>query len=192
MCEQLFGEILVEMGLLTDEQVQQVLEVQKTTQQNFGQITIQLGLATADQVWEAWARQMSYRRRFVEPMEVGIDTVSTLSLNIRGSTTSEKSVFTIIGQAEPGSRVLVNGLLAQVDSDGYFTFDLDLKQGSNKVQVVAIDPAGNTEQLTRSISYAPIADIPEWMVWTVAILVVSGAACVITVLLARSGRRTGY
>jgi type IV pilus assembly protein PilB len=82
MCESLFGEILVEMGLLTDEQVKQVLEVQKTTQQKFGQIVIRLGLATADQVWEAWARQMSYRRRFVEPMEVGIDTAAVLRVTI--------------------------------------------------------------------------------------------------------------
>ena len=126
-------------------------------------------------------------------VKVGVDTMSDLSLNIRGATTSEKEVFTIIGQAEPGSRVLVNGLLALVDTDGYFTFDLKLKEGSNKVQVVAIDPAGNTEQLTRSISYQPpAANLPEWMVWTVAILVVSAAACVITVLLARGGRRPEY
>jgi hypothetical protein len=125
----------------------------------------------------------------VKSVKVGVDTISTLSLNIKGTTSSDKSVFTIIGQAEPGSRVLVNGLLAQVDADGYFTFDIDLKEGSNKVQVVAIDPAGNIEQLTRSVSYSPIAQFPEWMVWTVAILVVAAAACVITVLLARGGRR---
>ena len=126
-------------------------------------------------------------------VKVGIDTVSSLTLNIRGAAKSEKMVFTIIGQAEPGSRVLVNGLLALVDTDGYFTFDLELKEGSNKVQVVAIDPAGNTEQLTRSITYQPAAaDLPEWMVWTLAVLVVSAAACVITVILARGGRRPEY
>ena len=82
MCEPLFGEILVEMDLLTAEQVEQVLEVQKSTHQKFGQIAIRLGLVTADQVWEAWARQMSYRRRFVEPMEVGIDTAAVFRVTI--------------------------------------------------------------------------------------------------------------
>jgi hypothetical protein len=122
-------------------------------------------------------------------IKVGVDTLSALTLNIKGTATSEKDVFTIIGQAESGSRVLVNGLLAQVDADGYFTFDVALKEGSNKVQVVAIDKAGNTEQLTRTIDYSTTGQLPEWMVWTVAILVVSAAACVVTVMIAGGGKR---
>jgi len=68
----LIGEVLCEMGLLTAEQVKQILEVQQQTRQKFGQIAVQMGLVTAEQVWQAWAEQMSYRRRFVDLNEVGI------------------------------------------------------------------------------------------------------------------------
>lgn len=70
----LIGEILCEMGLLTAEDVDRILDDQKQCRQKFGQIAIRMGLATAEQVWYAWAKQMTYRRQFVELREVGIDT----------------------------------------------------------------------------------------------------------------------
>ena len=82
MCEPLIGEILVEMGLLTAEQVDDVLAQQQQTRRKFGQIAVQRGWVTSDQVWEAWAVQMSHRRRFVEPREVGIDTAAVLRVTI--------------------------------------------------------------------------------------------------------------
>ncbi|HSW45646.1 MAG TPA: hypothetical protein VLM89_08750 [Phycisphaerae bacterium] len=80
--EPLFGEILMEMGLLTAEQVEQILEKQCHTAQKFGQIAMRLGWVAPDQVWEAWARQMGYRRRFVDLKEVGIDTTAVLRVTI--------------------------------------------------------------------------------------------------------------
>lgn len=82
MCEPLIGEILVEMGLLTTEQVEQILEQQKETHRKFGQIAVQMGWVTSDQVWEAWAVQMSHRRRFVDPTEIGIDTAAVMRVTI--------------------------------------------------------------------------------------------------------------
>jgi hypothetical protein len=70
------------MGLLTAEEVEQILEVQKQTRQLFGQIAVQMGLVTAEQVWSAWAKQMSYRRRFVELNEVGIDTAAVKRVTV--------------------------------------------------------------------------------------------------------------
>jgi len=70
----LFGEILQEMGLLTSDQVSQILEDQAQSGQKFGQVAVRMGWLTSEQVLEAWARQMSYRRRYVDPQDVGIDT----------------------------------------------------------------------------------------------------------------------
>lgn len=122
-------------------------------------------------------------------VRVTMDTQSSLTLNIKGSETTDKSTFILRGQAEPGARVSVNNLMAQVGPDGYFTFDLDLKEGSNRVIVVSTDAAGNTEQLSRTIEYSPSAQLPEWQIWAIAIAVVSIAAATVTVLLTRSGKK---
>lgn len=118
-----------------------------------------------------------------------MDTLSSLTLNIKGSETSDKSTFILRGQAEPGSRVSVNNLMAQVSPDGYFTFDIELKEGTNRVVVVSTDAAGNTEQLSRTIDYNPSAQLPEWQIWAIGIAVVSIAAAAVTVLLTRGGKR---
>ncbi len=78
----LIGEILTELGRLTRAQVAEVVAQQKRSRQKFGQIAVRLGWVTPDQVWEAWAIQMSYRRRFIEPREVGIDTAAVARVTI--------------------------------------------------------------------------------------------------------------
>lgn len=78
----LFGEILEQMGFLTAGQIQQILEDQAHSGQKFGQIAVRMGLVTTEQVMEAWARQMSYRRRYVDVQEVGIDAQAVLRVTI--------------------------------------------------------------------------------------------------------------
>jgi type IV pilus assembly protein PilB len=78
----LFGEILQEMGLLTADQIGQILDDQAQSGQKFGQIAVRMGWVTSGQVMEAWARQMSYRRRYVDPQDVGIDTAAVERVTI--------------------------------------------------------------------------------------------------------------
>ncbi|NLX23388.1 MAG: hypothetical protein GXY55_17185 [Phycisphaerae bacterium] len=70
----MMGEILSEMGLLTSQQVEDILEHQRRSRQKFGQIAVHQGLVTPEQVWEAWARQVSYRRQFIDLDVMGVDT----------------------------------------------------------------------------------------------------------------------
>ncbi len=74
MSKDRIGEILVEMGVLSEADVAAILEHQKRTRQKFGQIARAWGLATDEQVWEAWSTQIARFQRHVDPDEMGLDT----------------------------------------------------------------------------------------------------------------------
>lgn len=78
----LIGEVLRDMGLLTSQQIIQILQYQARTRQRFGQTAIRLGIATREQVWLAWAVQLSYRREFVDPRQMGIDTAALETVGV--------------------------------------------------------------------------------------------------------------
>ena len=63
-------------------QVDEILDHQKETRQKFGQIAVRWGLVSTQQVWEAWARQMSSRRQYVEVNDVGIDTAAVARVTV--------------------------------------------------------------------------------------------------------------
>lgn len=50
---------------------------------------------------------------------------------------------TVSGTTDPGTTVSINDRLVVVDSNGKFSYLLDLKGGENKIKIVATDPAGN-------------------------------------------------
>jgi flagellar hook assembly protein FlgD len=59
----------------------------------------------------------------------------------------------IEGVTEPGAMIWLNGTAQpqQVDNMGRFNFPFKLKDGSNNVELQAIDPAGNVARIQRSI-----------------------------------------
>ncbi len=52
------GEILVELGLLTEAQIEQALEIQKIKRQKIGRILVGLGYVTRDQITEALSKKL--------------------------------------------------------------------------------------------------------------------------------------
>jgi type IV pilus assembly protein PilB len=68
------GEILRDMGILTERCVEEILEQQKRTARRFGQIALAWGLATPEQIWTAWSRQLTEQHHHVDLDDVGIDT----------------------------------------------------------------------------------------------------------------------
>jgi len=52
------GQLLVEKGILTEDQLAQALEAQKSTREKLGQIIVDLGLAREDQVLQALAERL--------------------------------------------------------------------------------------------------------------------------------------
>lgn len=70
------GVILRDMGVLDDQDIQEILEQQRRTGQKFGIIAMRWGLATPDQVWEAWARQLELEDREADLDELGTDSIA--------------------------------------------------------------------------------------------------------------------
>ena len=68
------GQILREMGVLTDRDIAEILDQQRRTGRRFGQIALAWGLATPDQIWTAWSKQLAEHEQYVDIDEVGIDT----------------------------------------------------------------------------------------------------------------------
>lgn len=56
-----FGQVLLDLGLISDDQLWQMLERQKETGAKLGQVGVQLGLITPDMVTQTLAEQMGMR-----------------------------------------------------------------------------------------------------------------------------------
>ncbi|HEX8325672.1 MAG TPA: hypothetical protein VF595_17340 [Tepidisphaeraceae bacterium] len=52
------GQILSQSVPLTDHDLEEILQEQKTTRQRFGDAALSLGKARPEQVWEAWLTQL--------------------------------------------------------------------------------------------------------------------------------------
>ncbi|MEM2869206.1 MAG: hypothetical protein QW379_02130 [Thermoplasmata archaeon] len=112
-----------------------------------------------------------------------VDTSGTLELGF-GSASTSKDRFTVKGTVEPGSTVYVNGRLTRVNPDGRFSIEIELKEGANKIEVKAIDPAGNEKTETRTITYnKPLETGSIWPV--IAIVVTIAVVAVIALVMAR-------
>jgi|GEM_PF-996213 len=74
------GRILRDMGVINDQEIEEILRQQSRTRQKFGLIAMQWGLATPEQVWEAWARQLTMEVRGAQLDDVGTDTGALLRI----------------------------------------------------------------------------------------------------------------
>lgn len=67
-----------------------------------------------------------------------------------------KSETLISGESEPDTAVLINGILAESDQFGRFSYLLKAEEGINRVEVVARDLAGN--ETTKNVSFVYLKD----------------------------------
>lgn len=99
-----------------------------------------------------------------ENVSIVVDiTPPTLSLTspTEGATVEVASV-TITGTTEPGARVTVNGLVADVSASGAFSFILALVEGDNTITARATDPAGNNRTVSVTVTFAnPVPGLEE-------------------------------
>lgn len=68
-----------------------------------------------------------------------------------GLTTYDESIV-VSGQADDYDQVLYNNQQIDVDFDGAFSIEIPLSEGTNKVQIAAIDVAGNRTEKTATIT----------------------------------------
>lgn len=67
-------------------------------------------------------------------------------------TLTRDPIVDVYGQTEPGASVIVNGLTTPPNSGGIFTAMLALREGLNTIRVTSTDPAGNTANVTLSVT----------------------------------------
>jgi flagellar hook assembly protein FlgD len=95
-------------------------------------------------------------RSISQQVQVQVDTQPPMIqvVNLPDALRVSKSDLVIEGVTEPGATVLVSGVSQPVrlDSSGHFSIPYTLAEGNNSLELKAIDPAGNTARLTRTIS----------------------------------------
>ena len=61
----------------------------------------------------------------------------------------------ISGKTDEKAKITVNGFWAIVDSNGNFTYTMQLQAGDNQIIVVSSDIAGNKTEKDLKVSYSP-------------------------------------
>ena len=78
-----------------------------------------------------------------------------------GMTTSDPTVL-VSGSTEPGALLTVNALVVDVASDGFFSTEIALHEGSNVIVVGAADPSGNRASAVVTVTYTnPATSLEE-------------------------------
>ena len=65
----------------------------------------------------------------------------------------KERAYTITGQTDPDSKVLVNDQQAAVDYEGSFSITVSLKDGDNYLKIEAVDKADNRTKAERTINF---------------------------------------
>jgi len=76
------GELLVESGIITNEQLQKALSIQKTTGKKLGEILVEQGLITEDEIVEVLEFQLGIPHVKIEQMHLDPEVVNLVSENI--------------------------------------------------------------------------------------------------------------
>jgi hypothetical protein len=67
--------------------------------------------------------------------------------------TTDVPTATVSGTTEPGVHLTVNGVVANVESDGTFEFQLALMEGENVITATATDSSGNSDSDSVTVTY---------------------------------------
>lgn len=59
------------------------------------------------------------------------------------------------GKTDPENSVTVNSFRAIVDDEGYFSYNLNLKDGDNEVKIEAVSAGGSKTEKTLKVKYSP-------------------------------------
>lgn len=71
------------------------------------------------------------------------------------SFSKEENTAKVSGKTDTTSKITVNDHWVIVDSGGNFSYNLPLKNGENKIKIVATDDAGNKKEEERKVNYSP-------------------------------------
>ena len=83
------------------------------------------------------------------------DSPESLMLQVyapENGTTVPGSSVAVYGQTAPGARVVVSGVMAEVDAQGGFRTDVPLKPDENVIEVVASNEDGELKRISRRVT----------------------------------------
>jgi hypothetical protein len=120
-------------------------------------------------------------------VEVTIDTMASMTVDLKPSVTVDQNTLTVKGTAEPGASLLINGKFVLVKNDGTFSYPVELGRGRNKIVISMTDAAGNAVSETHFATYTPSDELPPWFIplAVVVILAVATAICMMAFMRAR-------
>lgn len=91
------------------------------------------------------------------PQTFIIDTTPPfLETNLTEINEIDKDILHITGRTEPNVILDINGKKVDVNKDGTFTTAVMLQPGTNKIQLVAKDKAGNETKIEHEVSYVKV------------------------------------
>jgi len=103
-----------------------------------------LRIEATDDVGNVTSQELIVRRKTTPPL---------LTLNVDEGEVFQQSEVQINGKTDVGAQVLVGGQNVAVSSLGEFQTTVNLLNGENLLDVVALDQAGNTTQIQRTVRY---------------------------------------
>ncbi|MEM7345090.1 MAG: FlgD immunoglobulin-like domain containing protein [Chloroflexota bacterium] len=103
-----------------------------------------LSIEAIDDVGNTATQELIIHRKTAPPV---------LDLNIEEGETFQQSDIQIIGTTEAGATVLVNNQAVAVNSLGEFQTTANLLDGTNTIEVLAQDQAGNVTQIQRQLNF---------------------------------------
>jgi len=113
--------------------------------------SVLIGYYTFTSVATIWVSTYSFPD--MTPPELQVDQTSTAT---------DRPLFEITGTTEQGATVDVNGRAAAVSDSGKFSVLVELNDGANVLSVVAEDAAGNTANVSLTVTYNdPVPGLQE-------------------------------
>ncbi len=144
------GELLVEKGVLTEDQCHQALDFQKKTGKRLGQIVIELGLVKEDELLQVLSKQMDLphiwlRKGLIDPRIINIVPAEKARLH----------------KIMPMFKVKNNLVLATSDPQAIFIFDEIEEMTGLSVQPV-LSRSGDIEKAIEEY-YGGAVEIPDYV-----------------------------
>jgi hypothetical protein len=124
-------------------------------------------------------------------LKVRIDTQVMLKLGIIGSPIVKTATYLLEGKTEPGAKVIIGIVDAQVSADGSFSQEVELKAGKNTIHISVTDQAGNSREESVTVTYDQPVGSTDWFLPLLVVIIIAGVAggAALLVLLGRKGGR---
>lgn len=142
--------------LYIDDEVKQTVDVSSDGSFNFENVSLSLGTnniygKTVDDKGNESLPSKTIRLTYTKEKPSLTVNQPEDGKKIQGG---EKKV-TVSGKTDAGVKIYINDSQTIVDKDGNFNTEIPLNDGENTITVKALDPAGNFNDLQRSVIYNP-------------------------------------